>query len=145
LSVASLLKTYTPDLISKYRPVLAQQVESTLARIGFCRTAPMGGRTYQCPRCERKASMYNSCTDRHCPQCSGARRATWLNKASELLLPGVTYFQVVFTLPDKLSSLILGNRRELYRVLMHAAWESLRESLETELGVRASALFVLHT
>jgi hypothetical protein len=89
--------------------------------------------------------VYNSCTDRHCPQCSGARRATWLNKSSELLLPGVTYFQVVFTLPDKLSSLILGNRRQLYRALMHAAWESLRESLKTELGMRASALLVLHT
>ncbi len=46
--------------------------------------------------------------DRHCSQCSGARRADWLDKAAGLLLPGVTYFQVVFTLPDKLSSLILG-------------------------------------
>jgi hypothetical protein len=62
-----------------------------------------------------------------------------------LLLPEVTYFQVVFTLPDKLSSLILGNRRHLYRVLMHAAWESLRESIEAELGMQASALLVLHT
>jgi hypothetical protein len=62
-----------------------------------------------------------------------------------LLLPEVTYFQVVFTLPDKLSSLILGNRRLLYRILMHAAWESLRESVEAELGMQASALLVLHT
>ena len=105
----------------------------------------MGGRTYECQRCQTKVSLYNSCTDRHCPQCSGARRGDWLNKAAGLLLPEVTYFQTVFTLPDKLSSLILGNRRLLYRVLMHAAWESLRESVEAELGMQASALLVLHT
>ena len=34
--------------------------------------------------------MYNSCTDRHCPLCCGARRATWLDKTRTLLLPGVT-------------------------------------------------------
>ena len=32
----------------------------------------------------------------------GARRADWLDKTSELLLPKVNYFQVVFTLPDRL-------------------------------------------
>ena len=68
-----------------------------------------------------------------------------LDKAAELLLPAVTYFQVVFTLPDKLSSFILGNRAPLYRALMHAAWESLRESIESELGTQAAGLMVLHT
>lgn len=57
----------------------------------------------------------------------------------------MTYFQVVFTLPDKLSSLILGNRDKLYRTLMHAAWESLKQSIEAELGMRAAAIMVLHT
>ena len=61
------------------------------------------------------------------------------------MIDGVTYFQVVFTLPDKLSSLMLGNRKVLYRTLMHAAWEALRTSVETELGIRAAALMVLHT
>ena len=105
----------------------------------------MGGRTYSCKECKSSVSNYNSCTDRHCPQCGGARRGDWLDKTAELLLPGVTYFQVVFTLPDKLSSLILGNRETLYRTLMHAAYESLKESIESELGMQAAALIVLHT
>ncbi len=145
LTVANLLKRYTPDFVDMYRPNISRQVESTLARIGFCRTAPLGGRTYACQQCQTSVSVYNSCTDRHCPQCSGARRGDWLDKAAELLLPGVTYFQVVFTLPDKLASLILGNRRELYRTLMHAAWESLKQCIETELGMQAAAIMVLHT
>lgn len=37
-----------------------------------------------------------------------------------LLLPGVDFYQVVFTLPDNLSSLALGNRREMFRLLFHA-------------------------
>ncbi|QDV22266.1 Putative transposase [Aureliella helgolandensis] len=105
----------------------------------------MGGRTYACNQCQTKISLYNSCADRHCPQCSGARRADWLDRAAELLLPDVTYFQVVFTLPDKLSPLILGNRRKLYRTLMHTAWEALKECIETKLGMQASAMMVLHT
>lgn len=60
-------------------------------------------------------------------------------------MPGVTYFQVVFTLPDKLSPLMLGNRGALYRTLMHAAWESLKECVESKLGMQASAMMVLHT
>lgn len=105
----------------------------------------MGGRTYECKACQSKFSLYNSCTDRHCPQCTGARRSDWLDKAAELLLPGVTYFQVVFTLPDKLSAIMLGNRAILYRTLMHAAAESLKHSVNTELGMQAASLMVLHT
>jgi len=143
--VANVIKRFTPDFVAQHRHHLARQVESTLARIGFCRTAPMGGRTYACDQCQTKVSLYNSCADRHCPQCSGARRGNWLDKAAQLLLPAITYFQVVFTLPDKLSPLILGNRRELYRTLMHAAWESLKDCIESELGMQASAMMVLHT
>lgn len=89
--------------------------------------------------------MYNSCGDRHCPQCSGARRVDWLDKAAKLLLPDVTYFQVVFTLPDKLSALVLGNRRALYSSLMRVAAESLQQILATECGMQSAALVVLHT
>ena len=139
-----MIKRYTPNYVARYRPQIAAQVSSTLARIGFCRTAAMGGRTYECQQCQTKVSLYNSCADRHCPQCSGARRGDWLDKAAELLLPGVTYFQVVFTLPDKLSPLMLGNRAVLYRVLMQTAYQSLQERIAAELGRQSAALLVLH-
>lgn len=145
LSVADLIKRFTPEFIEKYRPSIAAHVGSTLARLGFCRTAAMGGRTYRCGNCQSQVSMYNSCADRHCPQCSGARRGDWLDKAAKLLLRGVTYFQVVFTLPDKLSSVILGNRATLYRTLMQTAAASLRARIELELGMQSASLLVLHT
>jgi hypothetical protein len=55
------------------------------------------------------------------------------------------YFQVVFTIPDKLSSLTLGNRRVIYDLLFQSAWQSLRAVIAREHGFEAAAVMVLHT
>ncbi|EMI15557.1 transposase, partial [Rhodopirellula maiorica SM1] len=89
--------------------------------------------------------IYNSCGDRHCPECAGGKRADWLEKTSTLLLPNVDYFQVVFTLPGELSRLALGNRKPIYDLLFRASWEALRETIEAEQGYRAATTMVLHT
>jgi hypothetical protein len=60
-------------------------------------------------------------------------------------LPDVTYFQVVFTLPDQLSSLALGNRREIYDLLFRSAWTTLRDVIADEQHFEAAATMVLHT
>ena len=44
---------------------------------------------------EQQPTVYNSCGDRICPQCSGARRSAWLDKTTKLIEREVTYFQVV--------------------------------------------------
>jgi hypothetical protein len=74
-----------------------------------------------------------------------SKRADWLDSTSQLLLPGVTYFQVVFTIPDKLSSLALGNREVMYDLLFHAAWKTLRDVIADEQNFEAAAVMVLHT
>ena len=131
--------------MARHRRQAAPQVQSTLAKLSLCRTAALGGRRYRCGSCDHECTVYNSCGDRHCPQCSGAKRADWLTSAAKLLLPGIDYFQVVFTIPDKLSSLALGNRREIYNLLFRSAWRALREVIEEEQGFEASAAMVLHT
>jgi hypothetical protein len=108
LRVMDLLRSYAPSVLSRRN--VARQVINVLSRILLCRTAMLKGHVYECPNCLSRRNVYNSCVDRHCPQCGGARRAGWLDKTSELVLPKVNYFQVIFTLPDRLSSLILGNR-----------------------------------
>lgn len=75
----------------------------------------------------------------------GARRADWVEKTAQLLRPGTAYFQVVFTIPDKLSSLVLGNRRPLYRLLFRSAARALQRSIRDECGMQAAATMVLHT
>ena len=97
------------------------QVQSTLAKLSLCRTSALGGHVYECNTCDHRVVVNNSCGDRHCPQCSGAKRRDWLASSAKLLLPGVTYYQVVFTIPDRLSSLALGNRKEMFNLLFRSA------------------------
>jgi hypothetical protein len=145
LRVIDLLRQYTPAYLDRFGRQAVPQVQSVLAKLALCRTSALGGHTYECPQCQHRCQVYNSCLDRHCPLCGGGRRADWLDKTSELLLTKIDYFQVVFTLPDDLWPLMLGNRRPTYRLLFHAAWEALGEVLREELGCEPAALMVLHT
>jgi predicted RNA-binding Zn-ribbon protein involved in translation (DUF1610 family) len=141
--VIELLRRFTPKFMQW--DGAAQQVKSVLSKILLCRTALLKGHLYQCRGCNSEVNVYNSCTDRHCPQCGGARRADWMARNTEVVLPGVPYFQVVFTLPDKLSSLILGNRSELYSLLFQSAWKALDRELRRTGKFHPAALMVLHT
>jgi len=129
--------------MSWYR--VAQQVKSVLSKILLCRTAVLKGHIYECPGCHSRHNVYNSCTDRHCPQCGGARRADWLASTKEVLLEGVPYFQIVFTLPDHFSSIILGNRRALYDLLFRSAWRALDREHRNTGKFHPAAIMVLHT
>ena len=128
-----------------YQHKAAHQVQSVLAKIELCRTKALGGHKYHCPNCDFELPVYNSCRDRHCPLCRGGRRAAWLDKTTELLLPGMNYFQIVFTLPSQLASFALGNRRSIFGLLLRAAWQGLDELLRETLGVAPAASMVLHT
>ena len=75
----------------------------------------------------------------------GARRADWVDKTASLLRGDTHYFQVVFTIPDKLSGLVLGNRRPLYRLLFRSAASALQHSIGEQCGRQAAAAMVLHT
>ena len=105
----------------------------------------MGGRKYQCDDCDEITTRYNSCGDRHCPRCSGGKRLDFNEKASRLLLPGVVYYQVVFTLPSQLSELALANRHEMADLLNDSAWQSLSKNIQSEQGYQPAAISVLHT
>lgn len=120
-------------------------MQSTLAKLSLCRTAALGARQLQCGQCRYETIIYNSCGDRHCPQCAGAKRSDWIDASESLILAGVDHYQVVFTLPAELSRLSLGNRRQLYNLLFNAAWSSMKQAIETEQGFDPAALMVLHT
>lgn len=120
-------------------------MRSTLAKLSLCRTAALGGHRFRCRSCDHETTLHNSCGDRHCPQCAGAKRRDWLESASALLLPGIDYYQVVFTIPDRLSSLTLGNRRVMFALLFHSAWRALKQTIEDEQQFEAAAAMMLHT
>ena len=142
--VIDLIRQFAPHFLSGSGN-LAFQVRSVLSKLMLCRTKTLGGHTYVCPPCGTSCQIYNSCGDRHCPLCAGARRADWMEKTRELILPGINYFQVIFTLPGELSGLILGNRQALYDLLFQSAWRALDETLRAAGQFQPAAQLVLHT
>ena len=106
----------------------------------------MGGRVISCLHCGDEQHFYNSCGDRHCPACGGAKRARWLEARRAEQLP-TGYFHVVFTVPHELSSLMMGNRKVLYDLLMSTAWQTLSQlgADEKYLNAQLGAIAVLHT
>ena len=120
-------------------------VQSVLAKINLCRTRALGGRWFQCDDCGETTKLFNSCGDRHCPGCSGAKRADFNEKASQLITPGADHFQVVFTVPEIISTLALANRHEIADLLFGSAWKALSKTIETEQGYEPAAMMVLHT
>jgi len=114
-----------------------------LSHIHDCRTEVMGGRRMGCPECGTEHIMWNSCRDRHCPICQSAPREAWLLSRKEELLP-VTYFHVVFTIPECLNSLILKNKAESYSTLFSAAWDTIRTFAKAQ-GIQIGMTALIHT
>ena len=117
-----------------------------LRAIEQCRTAALGGHLYVCDDCAHQVPVYNSCRNRHCPKCQSLAKAKWLEARQEELLP-VTYYHVVFTLPDSLAQLALQNARVIYNLLFRAVSETLLRIAEDpkHLGARIGFFAVLHT
>jgi hypothetical protein len=110
------------------------------------RTAALGGQVEGWERCGTEPLSYNSCRNRHCPQCPGAARAKGLAAEQALLLP-VPYFYLVFTLPPLLNPLGRLNPRALYPLLFQTVARTLRQFARDpqHLGAELGFTAVLHT
>ena len=124
----------------------SRQQRRVMRAIVQCRTAALGGRLYQCDSCGHQVPIYNSCRNRHCPKCQSLAKAKWLEARQQELLP-VTYYHVVFTLPDCVAKLALQNARVIYNLLFRAVSESLlRIAADPKhLGAKIGFFAVLHT
>ncbi len=55
-------------------------VQKVLQRLKVCRTASLGYHLYRCTNehCGQLKYQYNSCRDRHCPQCGAVKKEQWI-------------------------------------------------------------------
>jgi len=118
-----------------------------MALLPICRSAALGGHLYRCDHCGHSEPRYNSCGNRHCPNCQVHARETWLAKQEDSLLD-LPYFHMVFTLPSELQPLILQNKKACYTLLFQSVANTLqtfgrdpRHGFEGQLGFTC----VLHT
>src|SRR5690606_25404808 len=117
--------------------------EKTLRALSNCRTSALGGHIDTCDGCGNLSISYNSCRNRHCPQCQGHKKEEWIQKREQDLLP-CTYYHVVFTLPEELNALALALPKLIYKTLFEAAWATLNQFGNTE-GLQLGMIAILHT
>lgn len=142
------------DVIRRFGSALLEQrgaavtpaQRAVLFTLERCHTAALGGHLYRCDHCGAEHPAYNSCGNRHCPSCLGHKSAKWLEERAAELVP-VPYFHVVFTVPEEVAALALGNKELVYGILFRAASETLLEiAADPEhLGADIGFLAILHT
>ena len=143
-TVQDVFRTFYPQYKQSYAPSLQQaKAASDIMR---CRTAALGGHTFECEECGHTVVRYNSCRNRHCPLCQGINKAVWVDARSKDIL-NAPYFHVVFTVPSQLQPLIYQNQELLYGLLYKAVAQTLAElSQDTKyLGAQIGFFSLLHT
>ncbi len=114
--------------------------------IEICRTDEIGARIEKCDHCNHRKIINNSCRNRHCPQCQNLKKEEWIAARKEEVLP-VTYFHIVFTLPDILNTLVWKNKKKFYDQLFRISKETLLSIAAEEkyFGAHIGFFSVLHT
>ena len=144
--MADIIRATGELFIEQNRHWLCWKHVKVLRAIERCRTAALGGHLDECTRCGHRAISYNSCRNRHCPKCQTAARDRWIAARQKELLP-TRYLHVVFTLPGRLSPLVLQNKKIIYDLLFRTSAETLLEVARNpeHLGAEIGFFSVLHT
>lgn len=146
LELADILRRHAPEYRRSYGALLSPEQRGVMRSITAYRTAELGGHVDECDRCGHVRISYNSCRNRHCPKCQSLKKLQWMAARQAELLP-VTYYHVVFTLPEEIAAMGLQNKRVVYNLLFAATAQTLSR-LATDprhLGAEIGFLAVLHT
>ncbi|MGH2602112.1 MAG: IS91 family transposase [Dehalococcoidia bacterium] len=142
--LAEVLRSFGPAYLASHTLNLGEA--KAWRAILACRTAALGGHLECCDQCGTVRHVYNSCRNRHCPQCQTRAKEAWLSARRRELLP-VPYFHLVFTVPHALNGLVARHPGVLYTCLFAAVSSTLREFAANPrwLGGEPAFTLVLHT
>lgn len=134
------------EVYRSLHPNMTLNEKKVMRSIELCRTEDLGGRVEACDTCGHTMALYNSCRNRHCPQCQSMKKEQWILERSAEILPFV-YFHVVFTLPDALSGIVYHNKRAVFDLLFRACKETLLSASAQEkyFGADIGFFAILHT
>ena len=122
--LAHVIRNFLPVLNSNNK--LPAHTLRSLDAIEKCRTPYMGGHVEACNSCGEVRTAYNSCRNRHCPQCGAIEKEKWIIAREADLLP-VKYFHLVFTVPDKLNELFLHHKALMDNLLFTTVWDVMKD------------------
>ncbi len=144
-TVNAIFREYGSDYRKEYSPLTLPE-NKVIRSLQICRTEELGGRIEECDHCGHKVILYNSCRNRHCPQCQNMKKEKWIHDRKKEVLP-FTYFHIVFTLPNELNNIIWKNKRILFNLMFRTAKETLLSASAEEkyLGADIGFFAILHT
>ena len=120
--------------------------QKIIEAIKGCKTEIMGAHKYVCDECGYEEIAYNSCRNRHCPNCQAIEKMKWIEARKEEVLD-IKYYHAVFTIPEELYLIALQNESKVYKILFKASAETLQELAEDKkyLGGEVGFFSILHT
>ena len=120
--------------------------KKAITAIAECKTGAIGAHKYVCDECGYEEIAYNSCRNRHCPNCQAGKKLQWIEARKEEVL-NIKYYHVVFTIPDEINLVTIQNQSKIYKILFKASSETLQELAEDKkyLGGELGFFSILHT
>ena len=124
----------------------SKQTRKIIKSLIDCRTEALGGHIDECDNCGNTVTLYNSCRNRHCPQCQFMKKEQWIEAKKNEVLP-YQYFHTVFTLPDSLNCIVIRNKKIVYKLLFDKVKETLLSVSEDEkyFGAKIGFFSIIHT
>ena len=143
-SIQNIFKEYGPEYIKTHK--LSKEQWKGYNSIINCKTASLGTHKITCEECGDTHIVFNSCRNRHCPNCQGYAREKWIEKESSYMLE-CPYFHIVTTIPAGLNEIILYNTKICYNIFFKATSEAILQLTQDTkwLGAKVGITSVLHT
>ena len=142
--IGQLFRDHSEQYINVFNP--PYQHIKLIRSIRMCKTPQLGGKEYTCKHCGVKKYVFFSCGNSQCPKCQGIKRLQWQDKLGAKMLK-TPYQHITFTMPHRLNRLAKDNPKEVYNILLRAAWETLKICCKdpSNVGALPGAIMVLHT
>lgn len=146
-SVGEIFRAHGGEYRARYADRMSLDQRRTMRDIEACHTSAAGEAFWRCPRCGKRHFTFVGCGNRHCPACGSTRAKQWLRKHCALLLPGVVYHLITFTVPAGLRRAIRSHPRELLELLMRLSSGALLDVCANKkwLGATPGLTALLHT
>ena len=145
--IGAILRAHGPAYRQRFGTRMPAEQLRAMRALEACHTAALGGIRWHCPRCGDAVFTYRACGNRNCPACGQADAELWHERQRRLLLPGVTYHLVTFTVPEKLRGAIRSHPRQILPLLFKSAVPALLDLCRDprHLGGLPALTAVLHT
>ena len=144
-TVNEIFRTFREPYLLKH-PHISLHERKVMRSIEICRTEALGGRVEECGSCGHRVILFNSCRNRHCPQCQSMKKEKWILERKNEVLP-FTYFHIVFTLPDSLNPIVIRNKKAVYDLMFDVCRRTLLSVSADEkyFGAGIGFFSILHT